>query len=52
MNDANPPLVLPNGYVYSARAVDAIVAQNDGRMVCPKTGAKYTTDELRRAFVV
>eukprot|EP00798_Chlamydomonas_sp_ICE-L_P023017 gene23017-30210_t len=48
MNDANPPMVLPNGYVYSARAVEMIGAQNDGDMVCPKTGSKFSADELRR----
>jgi hypothetical protein len=26
MDDHNPPLVLPNGYVYSSRGVDALVA--------------------------
>ena len=39
-------------YVYSQQAVDMISEQNDGRMVCPKTGSSYALDELRRAFVV
>jgi len=52
MNDANPPMVLPNGYVYSARAVESITAANGGRMVCPRTGNVYAADELRRAFIV
>ena len=52
MNDSNPPMVLPNGYVYSTRAIEAIAAQNAGRVVCPKTGATYAIDEIRRAFVV
>jgi hypothetical protein len=38
--------------VYSQQAVDMISEQNDGRMVCPKTGSSYALDELRRAFVV
>jgi macrophage erythroblast attacher len=52
MNDANPPLVLPNGYVYSQKAVAVIMGKNDGKVVCPKTGSVYGLDELRRAFIV
>ncbi|KAF5830228.1 hypothetical protein DUNSADRAFT_14890 [Dunaliella salina] len=52
LSDANPPVVLPNGYVYSQQAVDMISEQHNGRMVCPKTGSSYALDELRRAFIV
>ncbi len=51
MNDSNPPMVLPNGYVYSAHAIEAIANANGGRVVCPKTGAVFARDELRRAFI-
>uniref|UniRef100_A0A7S0WRW8 Macrophage erythroblast attacher n=1 Tax=Chlamydomonas leiostraca TaxID=1034604 RepID=A0A7S0WRW8_9CHLO len=51
MTDANPAVALPNGYVYSQRAVDLICAQNGGRMVCPKTGAVFAADELRRVYI-
>lgn len=52
MNDANPPMVLPNGYVYSNKAIDQIAAKNNGRIVCPHTGAEFGYDEARRAFIV
>ena len=53
MSDANPPMVLPNGHVYSKRAVDQLAAQHGGgRLVCPKTGATFAVEELRRAFIV
>jgi hypothetical protein len=52
MNEANPPMVLPNGLVYSSKACEQIMAANGGKMVCPKTGAVCAPDELRRAFVV
>jgi macrophage erythroblast attacher len=52
MSDANPPMVLPNGYVYSQRGIDAIAAKNGGRVVCPRTGAEFGLDEARRAFIV
>lgn len=52
MTDANPPMVLPNGYVYSQRAVEQIAAKNGGTIVCPRTGNTYGLDEARRAFIV
>ena len=52
MNEANPPMVLPNGYVYSSKAVQLIMAENGGKMVCPKTKSVYQSDELRRAYIV
>lgn len=38
MNEHNPPMVLPNNYVYSQKAVEQISARNGGKMVCPVTG--------------
>ncbi|MEW5308738.1 MAG: hypothetical protein WDW38_000674 [Sanguina aurantia] len=52
MGDDNPPMVLPNGYVYSARAIELNLAANEGRVVCPCTGAACAAHELRRAYVV
>ncbi len=52
MSDANPPMVLPNGYVYSQRALEQLVAEHDGRIVCPRTGSSFMLEEARRAFIV
>ncbi|GBF92095.1 hypothetical protein Rsub_04442 [Raphidocelis subcapitata] len=53
MSDANPAMVLPNGYVYSRKAVEALAAAHGGgRVTCPKTGDTFGVDELRRAFIV
>jgi hypothetical protein len=38
--------------VYSERAVAQIRADNGSKVVCPKTGATFSADELRRAFVL
>lgn len=51
MNHANPPMVLPNGYVYSQKAIQQIMAKNNSQVVCPRTGSVYSFDELRRAFI-
>ena len=39
MNEHNPPMVLPNGAVYSERAVQQVASRNHGIFTCPKTGA-------------
>lgn len=44
MNEHNPPMVMPNGYVYSQKAISQIVARNDGEVVCPITGMRTFTD--------
>ena len=39
MDEHNPPMVLPNGAVYSERAVQHVASKNHGIFTCPKTGA-------------
>ena len=49
IDEDNPAMVLPNGYVYSRRGVEALVARNSanataagggggGQFFCPRTG--------------
>ncbi|KAK3034439.1 hypothetical protein RJ639_034676, partial [Escallonia herrerae] len=44
MDTENPPLVLPNGYVYSTKALEEMAKKNNGKITCPRTGlvCKYT----------
>ena len=42
MNEHNPPMVLPNGAVYSQKAVEITAATNHGIFTCPKTGGAVT----------
>jgi len=51
MNEHNPPMVMPNGYVYSQQAVMKISAENDGKMVCPITGVTCSLGDLKRAYL-
>ncbi len=39
MNEDNPPLVTPDGNVYSEKGIKANAAQHGGVFVCPSTGA-------------
>ena len=38
MNEDNPPMVAPNGAVFSEKAVNQIATQNNGMFKNPETG--------------
>eukprot|EP00899_Mesostigma_viride_P016256 jgi/Mesvir1/24631/Mv21940-RA.1 len=51
MTDENPPMVLPNGYVYSRKAMEEMAAKNNGKVSCPRTDATFLFSELEKAFI-
>ncbi|KAK4720827.1 hypothetical protein R3W88_011060 [Solanum pinnatisectum] len=51
MDTENPPLVLPNGYVYSTKALEEMAKKNDGRITCPRTGLTCNYTELVKAYI-
>jgi len=51
MSDDNPPMVLPNNEAYSRKAIMQIAAKNNGRVICPKTGAVFKLEELKKAYI-
>ncbi|KAM3338728.1 protein MAEA [Capsicum galapagoense] len=51
MDTENPPLVLPNGYVYSTKALEEMAKRNDGRITCPRTGYTCNYTELIKAYI-
>uniref|UniRef100_A0A804PXI9 Macrophage erythroblast attacher n=1 Tax=Zea mays TaxID=4577 RepID=A0A804PXI9_MAIZE len=51
MDTENPPQVLPNGYVYSEKALQEMSKKNDGKITCPRTGDVYDVSECVRAFI-
>lgn len=51
MDTENPPLVLPNGYVYSTKALEEMSKKNDGRITCPRTGLTCNYTELVKAYI-
>mmetsp|Transcript_5102 Transcript_5102/g.10456 ORF Transcript_5102/g.10456 Transcript_5102/m.10456 type:complete len:393 (-) Transcript_5102:261-1439(-) len=51
MNEDNPPMVLPNGYVYSYKALQEMAQKNSGTITCPRTGFRCEFHELSKAFV-
>ncbi|PIN12287.1 hypothetical protein CDL12_15108 [Handroanthus impetiginosus] len=51
MDTENPPLVLPNGYVYSTKALEEMAKQNDGKITCPRTGFVCDYTDVVKAFI-
>ncbi|XP_058080930.1 protein MAEA homolog isoform X2 [Magnolia sinica] len=51
MDFDNPPLVLPNGYVYSTKALEEMAKKNDGKITCPRTGLVFNYTELVKAYI-
>ncbi|CAJ2631102.1 unnamed protein product [Trifolium pratense] len=51
MDTENPPQVLPNGYVYSAKALEEMARKNNGRIICPRTGLICSYTELVKAYI-
>lgn len=52
MDDSNPPWVLPNGYVYSLRALDVLACDNGARVRCAVTGDTFMRDDCIPAYIV
>ncbi|XP_030842059.1 E3 ubiquitin-protein transferase MAEA [Strongylocentrotus purpuratus] len=52
MNEHNPPMMLPNGYVYGEKSLLNFAADNHGRIICPKTKKVYSMDELEKVFIM
>ncbi|XP_042017099.1 protein MAEA homolog [Salvia splendens] len=51
MDTENPPLVLPNGYVYSTKALEEMAKQNNGEITCPRTGLVCDYTEVLKAYI-
>ncbi|XP_058182396.1 protein MAEA homolog [Rhododendron vialii] len=51
MDTENPPLVLPNGYVYSTKALEEMAKKNNGKITCPRTGLVFNYSEVVKAYI-
>ncbi|KAE9618543.1 putative CRA domain, protein Fyv10/Macrophage erythroblast attacher [Lupinus albus] len=51
MDTENPPQVLPNGYVYSTKALEDMAKKNNGTIICPRTGLVCSFTELVKAYI-
>jgi len=51
MNENNPPMVLPNGFVYSEAALQSMAVANNGFITCPRSGDVFKLSQLKKVFV-
>ncbi|KAG6811406.1 hypothetical protein H0H92_007599 [Tricholoma furcatifolium] len=51
MDENNPPMVFPNGNVYSREALEDMAAKNGGKVTCPRSGETCDVSELRKVFI-
>ncbi|GMP68751.1 hypothetical protein ACSBR2_026768 [Camellia fascicularis] len=51
MDTENPPLVLPNGYVYSTKALEEMAKKNNGKITCPRTGLICNYTDVVKAYI-
>lgn len=51
LNEHNPPMMLPNGYIYGEESLKSMASTN-GLIVCPKTKQEYRLDEALKVFVM
>ncbi|CAF2504155.1 unnamed protein product [Rotaria sp. Silwood2] len=48
INESNPPLMLPNGYVYGSKTLQAMAAINNGKVICPRTKETYDLTQAEK----
>ncbi|CAF3893386.1 unnamed protein product [Rotaria magnacalcarata] len=48
INESNPPLMLPNGYVYGSKTLQAMAALNNGKVICPRTKEIYDLSQAEK----
>jgi hypothetical protein len=52
MDDKNPPMALPNGFVYSRSALQNMAQNNQGKIICPRTKQTFALQQARIAYVL
>jgi hypothetical protein len=50
MDDRNPPMVLPNGNVYSLKGVESI--SKEGVLTDPRTNEQFPVTALKKGFIM
>ncbi|OMJ27651.1 Macrophage erythroblast attacher [Smittium culicis] len=50
MDDNNPPMRLPNGYVYSYNALKEMSDKGEGLIQCPRSGDSFSINDCTKIF--
>ena len=51
MDEDNPPMVFPNGYVYSRETMEDMARENGGTVTCPRTNFSCAFSALKKVFI-
>jgi len=51
MNEDNPPMVLPNGNVYSRAGLEDMAMQNQGILIDPRSGERFRMEEAKKVYI-
>ena len=51
MNEANPPMAMPSGHVYSLEAIKTLTNE-DGLTKCPVTGVLVPFQKLKHVYIM
>lgn len=51
MNEDNPPMRLPNGYVYSYQSLKDMASRLKGKVKCPRSGNTFKLAEAKKMFI-
>jgi len=52
LNENNPPMMLPNGFVYGYNSLVTQASEHEGQVVCPRTKEIFRLDEAEKVFVM
>jgi len=52
LNENNPPLVLPSGFVYGTRSLQDMARTNGGKVICPRTSKVFSLSDAEKVYVM
>jgi macrophage erythroblast attacher len=50
LNDKNPPIILPNGFVYGEHAIQEMITGN--KIVCPRSGNEFNINQAKKLYIL
>ncbi|TPP58242.1 Erythroblast macrophage protein EMP [Fasciola gigantica] len=51
INEDNPPMSLPNGYVYSQKGIAALT-DAQGMITCPRSGERFSSSQVQKVYIL
>lgn len=51
MDEHNPPIMLPNGEVYSQKGISDLAEKNAGIIICPEKKDEYKLSQIIKIYL-